>query len=53
MTMRETFMMAVALVTASPLFAQTSNDPFESPIAATRGVIRVDFVEFASLPDTG
>ena len=51
MTMRETFMMAAALVTASPLFAQTSNDPFPSPIASTRGVIRVDFTEFASLPD--
>ncbi len=51
MTMRVTFMVAAALVTASPLFAQTSNDPFPSPIASTRGVIRVDFTEFASLPD--
>jgi hypothetical protein len=36
---------------ASPLFAQTSNDPFPNPIPATQGVIRVDFVEFASIPD--
>ena len=51
MTMLVTFMMATALVTASPVFAQTSNDPFPSPIASTSGVIRVDFVEFASIPD--
>jgi len=30
---------------------QTSNDPFSSPIPAADGVITVDFVEFASLPD--
>jgi len=30
---------------------QTSNDPFPSPIPAAEGVITVDFVEFASLPD--
>ena len=51
MTMRVTSLMATALVTASPLFAQTSNDPFPSPIPASNGVIRVDFVEFASIPD--
>ena len=28
-----------------------SNDPFPSPIAATEGVVRVSFVEFASVPD--
>ena len=31
--------------------SQTSNDPFSSPIPAADGVITVDFVEFASLPD--
>ncbi len=51
MTMRVTIITAAVLVTASPLFAQTSNDPFPSPIASTDGVIRVDFVEFASMPD--
>lgn len=30
---------------------QTSNDPFPSPIPAADGVISVDVVEFASLPD--
>ena len=33
--------------------AQMSNDPFPQPIPATEGVIRVGFVEFASLPDIG
>ncbi len=34
-----------------PVFAQTINDPFPTPIAAVEGVIKVDFVEFASIPD--
>ena len=34
-----------------PAFAQTTNDPFPTPIAAVEGVINVDFVEFASIPD--
>ncbi len=29
----------------------TTNDPFPAPIAATDGVIRVSFTDFASLPD--
>ena len=32
-------------------FAQTTNDPFPTPIAAAERVITVDFVEFASIPD--
>ncbi len=48
--MRITLMMTAALLTASPSSAQTTNDPFPSPIPATEGVIRVDFVEFASIP---
>ena len=51
MTMRLTLMTTALLVTASPLLAQTTNDPFPSPIPSTEGVIRVDFVEFASIPD--
>ena len=35
----------------NPAFAQTTNDPFPAPIAAVEGVINVDFVEFASIPD--
>ena len=49
--MRLTLMTTAVVVTASPLFAQTTNDPFPLPIASTEGVIRVDFVEFASIPD--
>ena len=49
--MRMTLLTTAALVTAFPLSAQTPNDPFPSPIPATEGVIRVDFVEFASIPD--
>ena len=51
MTMSAKLLMTAALVTASPLFAQTSNDPFPEPIASSEGVIRVNFVEFASIPD--
>ena len=35
----------------NPAFAQTTNDPFSTPIAAVEGVINVDFIEFASIPD--
>jgi hypothetical protein len=49
--MRMILAMTAALVTVSPLSGQSSSDPFPSPIAATEGVIRVDFVEFASIPD--
>ena len=49
--MRMTLMTTAALVTALPLSAQTPTDPFPTPIPATEGVIRVDYVEFATLPD--
>ena len=49
--MRMILVMTAALVTISPLSGQSSSDPFPSPIAATEGVIQVDFVEFASIPD--
>ena len=39
------------LLAASVAGAQTSNDPFSAPIAATEGVITVGAVEFAVLPD--
>ncbi len=41
------------LLAVSVAGAQTSDDPFAAPIAATDGVIRVGAVEFASLPDVG
>ena len=39
-----------ALAIATPALAQTTNDPFPQPIPATERVVRVSFVEFASLP---
>ena len=41
------------LVMSAPSFAQTASDPFPRPIPASEGVIRVNVVEFASLPDIG
>ena len=39
-----------ALLIASPASGQGTNNPFERPIAATDGVITVNFVEFATIP---
>ena len=44
-------LVVAALLTASPVFAQITTDPFAEPIATVEGVIKVNFVEFASLPD--
>lgn len=41
---------AAALLSASPTLAQTTDDPFPSPIGAA-DLIEVDFVEFASVPE--
>ena len=41
----------VSLATASCVLGQTTGDPFPAPIATDEGVITVNFVEFASLPD--
>jgi hypothetical protein len=46
-----TRILAAALFLAGPALAQTPADPFPTPIAATEGVIRVNFAEFASIPD--
>ncbi len=48
---RMTHVIVAAVLLATPGFAQTTNDPFPTPIAATDGVIQVSFVEFASIPD--
>ena len=47
-----TRVIVAALLVAVPALAQAPTDPFPAPIAATEGVIRVRFVEFASIPDT-
>src|ERR1700681_2820369 len=38
---------------AAPPGPGRSNNPFPAPIPATEGVIKVNFVEFASVPDAG
>ena len=43
--------MSLSLLTVSATFAQTSTQPFPSPIAETEDVITVGIEEFASLPD--
>src|SRR5687767_8900154 len=48
---RMTQVILAALLLATSAFAQTANDPFPKPIAATDGVIKVSFVEFVSIPD--
>jgi len=50
MTMRLARVMVAGLLTASPALAQTTNDPFPTPIA-TVGGLTVRVVEFASIPD--
>ncbi len=46
-----TRVVVVSLLLISSASAQTSDDPFPSPIPPTDGVIVVNVVEFASLPD--
>jgi hypothetical protein len=41
---------AAALMIAAPALAQTTNDPFPTPIEAAEGRIVVDVVEFTSVP---
>jgi hypothetical protein len=51
MKMTRVIVVAVALLMASPALAQVTSDPFPQPINTTDGVIKVHFVEFASIPD--
>src|SRR5688500_8738635 len=55
MTIRFVLFAGAALLIASSAGAQSAqpaaNDPFPAPIAATEGVIRVSFTEFATIPD--
>jgi hypothetical protein len=44
---------AAIVLASSAAFAQTTTDPFPNPIPATEGAIRVNFREFAQLPDVG
>ena len=45
------YVIFLALLVASPSFAQTEDDPFPDPIEAARDVISVAFEEFAIIPD--
>ena len=49
--MRMTLILVATVVMATPMVAQTTNDPFPSPIASSEGIISVSFTEFASIPD--
>ena len=51
MTRCMTCVIMATLLMVTPALAQTSNDPFDAPIPVEDGVITVNFVEFASLPD--
>ena len=41
----------IAVLLVAPAAAQTTTDPFPTPIRTTDGVIRVDYREFAQMPD--
>src|SRR5262245_25773435 len=43
--------LAITLLMAAPLAAQSTADPFPAPIPATEGTITVSFREFAVVPD--
>ena len=49
--MRMARVVLAAVLLASTALPQVTTDPFTEPIAAVDGVIKVNFVEFASLPD--
>jgi hypothetical protein len=53
--MSTTRMLLAMLLVAAPALSQTaaqvSTDPFPTPIPAVEGVIKVNFAEFASIPD--
>jgi hypothetical protein len=43
---------AVLLLVASPILAQTTNNPLPDPIETEEGLVVVDVVEFAAVPDS-
>jgi hypothetical protein len=49
--MTATRLFITCVVTAMPAAAQSTNDPYTAPIEATQGVVRVDYREFAAIPD--
>src|SRR5882672_11300012 len=51
--MHTSHILIAALLIAAPALGQGTNNPFATPIAAADGVITVNFVEFATIPDIG
>ncbi|MDH3205063.1 MAG: PQQ-dependent sugar dehydrogenase [Gemmatimonadota bacterium] len=51
--MRMYLALAVALVTAAPVSAQVSNDPFPEPIGDSWAPLVVDYTDFARIPGVG
>jgi hypothetical protein len=49
--MRTRVLLATFAVVGAVLLAQAPPEPFPSPIEANQGIVRVNFVEFASIPD--
>ena len=47
------YVILTALLISAAVFAQTTNDPFPTPIPTTDRVITVKFAEFATIPDAG
>jgi len=45
--------LAAASLLSVSVVAQSPTDPFPQPINATENIIKVNFVEFATLPDLG
>ena len=46
-------LLLIAFLAGAALVAQSATDPFPRPIPPSDGVIRVRFVEFATIPDVG
>ena len=51
--MKRKRIIVAGLFMASPALGQATNDPFPVPIETGAGVIRVDYREFATIPDVG
>ncbi|MCM3880198.1 MAG: PQQ-dependent sugar dehydrogenase [Vicinamibacterales bacterium] len=42
----------IAMILTAPVHAQVPNDPYPKPINATEGVVKVNFTEFATIPES-
>jgi len=53
MSSRTAWIAALATLVGTPVTAQTTNQPFPSPIDAESNIITVDVIDFATVPDIG